>query len=73
MACMGPSQEFAYQQAKAALTDITKLLKEKYFITTDVAYKENRWPVFANDQVINFMVLEDLLKDIFWTDACDGF
>lgn len=72
MACGGPSQEFAYKQAAEFLKTIKEELRKNHI---DI-YPENQPCNFANlrdDQIVNFMVLEDIIKDIFWTDACLSF
>lgn len=69
---MGPSQEFAYKQAEE-FTRIVKDLMKLRHINVD---PENMTYNFANmrdDQIVNFIVLEDIIKEIFWTDACLSF
>lgn len=72
MACGGPSQELAYQQA----TEFLKTIKEELQLNHVDIHPENQPNNFANlrtEQIVNFMVLEDIIKDIFWTDACLSF
>lgn len=72
---MGPSQEFAFSQAEIALDEIKCLLMRKYHIEvfpdtgTDILAFGN----FSEEQVDNFKVLDGLIKEIFWHDACMSF
>jgi hypothetical protein len=71
MACSGPSQDFAYQQAEKAISEISDLFR-RYEIMTKFNYDVG-FDHLREEQAENFEKLEKLVKDIFWTDACLSF
>jgi hypothetical protein len=72
MPCQGPSQEHAFKQASEFFELIKIQLKEN-----GIMIEPSKFPYdFANlrtDQIRNFIELEHLIKEIYWTDTCLGF
>jgi hypothetical protein len=71
---MGPSQSYAFAQAEIALGEIKSFLMTKYRINvfpgvTDIVSTSH----LEEEQIDNFKVLDGLIKEIFWTDACIAF
>ncbi len=71
MACMGPSQEYAFKQADEAYNDIVDLLKTRYYVYHNGVI--GVIPEWKAEQEENFKKLRLLLKDIIWLDHCIGF
>lgn len=68
---MGPSQEFAHQQANKALLEIGDIFR-KYHVMTSFNYDVGI-DTFREEQAKNFQKLDELIKELFWIDACDSF
>jgi hypothetical protein len=71
MPCQGPSKDYSDEKAEAAYQEIKKLLSGKYrLLELDNPVCK---PWVSDEQRINYMVLQDILHEIFWTDACDSW
>jgi hypothetical protein len=67
MACMGPNKKYSDKLAKKATQEVLDMLVEKYgFRRTCEGY-------FMDDFLKGKDKLEEAMKDLFWTDACDSF
>jgi undecaprenyl pyrophosphate synthase len=71
MPCMGPSKKYADQQSELAYQEIKKLLCEKYRLVDMEKPDLQCW--VSDEQRINYMVLQAILNEIFWTDAIDSW
>jgi hypothetical protein len=70
MACQGPDKKRAEAEADKAFAEITKLLKDKYHVSSEDMLYPTLW---GKDYAKANRQLRATLRELFWVDACDSF
>lgn len=73
MPCMGPSQQYAYSKGEEFYREVLLPLLQSNGIDTVLKESLFCFPGFIKDQQDKFKQLEDLIKEIFWNQACMDF
>ncbi len=73
MPCMGPSQGYAYSKGEEFYREVLLPLLQSNGIGTALKESLFCFPGFIKDQQDKFKQLEDLIKEIFWNQACMDF
>ena len=66
---MGPDKDYAYELGDRAYKEVMKLLEEKYYINEANLSKG----LFRDSFQRHTGQLKEVLQEIMYDDACDGF
>ena len=70
MPCMGPNRDYAYELGEKAYEEIIKILEEKYGVETS---KSKTMSVFTEKAIEHRKRLEEIIKELIWTQHCMDF